>query len=212
MAVVGQEKSRIIWVLAWIALKMFGNGIHKVLKFFNKPNVYLGMVENNFKGLWKGGYTYGAMLAWQMVFVLFMSAQLCLCSFKKPVWVELRREGVQTPSSGKLLSMLRQKLFQASLDRQKIHGIKMMAWSSCKDPAGMGRVQPGKSHKRWRDLPRDKRRTEFAQWLRKSLSWLEANNCLQGHKEHGIAVYKTLWCSSVLPSCFKKYLIKNLHY
>lgn len=77
---------------------MFGNGIHKVLKFFNKPHVYLGMVENPLKGLRKGGYTYGAMLAWQMVFVLFMSSQLCLCSFKKPVWVECRREVVQTPS------------------------------------------------------------------------------------------------------------------
>lgn len=67
---------------------MFGNGIHKVLKFFNKPNVYLGMVEYQLKGLRKGGYTYGPMLAWQMVFVLFMSSQLCLCSFKKLVWVE----------------------------------------------------------------------------------------------------------------------------
>lgn len=63
MAAVGQEKSRNIWVLAWVALKMFGNGIHKVLKFFNKPHVYLGMVENQLKGLRKGGYTYGAMLA-----------------------------------------------------------------------------------------------------------------------------------------------------
>lgn len=77
MAVVGWEnKSRLIWVLAWIVFKMFGNGIHKVLKFFNKPNVYLGMVENQLKGLRKGGYTYGPILAWQMVFVLFMSSQL----------------------------------------------------------------------------------------------------------------------------------------
>ena len=66
MAVVEQEKSRIIWVVVFkIALKMFGNGTHKVLKFFNKPkpNVYLGMVENQLKGLRKGGYTYGATLA-----------------------------------------------------------------------------------------------------------------------------------------------------
>lgn len=132
MAVVGQEKSRIISVLARLALKMFGNCIHKVLKFFNKPNVYLGMVENHSKGLRKGDYTYGAMLAWQMVFVLFMSSQLCLHSFKKPVWVEPHREGVQPPSLGKLLSMLRQTQFQASWDRQKIHRMKMMAWSSCK--------------------------------------------------------------------------------
>lgn len=100
MAVVGWEKSRLIWVLARIAHKMFGNGIHKVLKFFNKPNVYLGMVEYQLKGLRKGGYTYGPMLAWQMVFVLFMSSQLCLCSFKKLVWVEPCREGEKTPSLG----------------------------------------------------------------------------------------------------------------
>lgn len=63
MTVVGQEKSRIILVLARIALRMFGNGIHKVLKFSNKSNVYLGMLENQLKRLRKGGYTYGAMLA-----------------------------------------------------------------------------------------------------------------------------------------------------
>ena len=102
-----------------------------MLKFFNNPNVYLGMVENQLKGLRKGGYAYGAMLAWQMVFVLFMSSQLCLHSSKKPVWVEPCREVAQTPSSGKLLSVLRQKQFQASWGRQKIHRIKMVAWSSC---------------------------------------------------------------------------------
>lgn len=91
MTVVGQEKSRIILVLAWTTLRMFGNSIHKVLKFSNKPNVYLGMSENQLKRLRKGGYTYGAMLAWQMVFVLFMSSQLCLCSFKKPVCGVLQR-------------------------------------------------------------------------------------------------------------------------
>lgn len=133
MTVVGQEKSRIILVLTWAALRMFGNSIHKVLKFSNKPNVYLGTSENQLKRLRKGGYTYGAMLAWQMVFVLFMSSQLCLCSFKKPVWVESCREVVQAPSSGKLLSVLRQKQFQASWGQQKTYRMKMMAWSSCKD-------------------------------------------------------------------------------
>lgn len=132
MAVVRQGKSRIIWVFAWTALKMFENGIHKVLKFFNKPTVYLGMVENQLKRLRKGGYTYGAMLAWQMVFVLFMSSQLCLCSFKKSVWVESCREVVQTPSLGKLLSMLRQKQFQASRGRQKIYAEDDGSWWSQK--------------------------------------------------------------------------------
>lgn len=49
MIVSGQEKSSIICVLPQIALKMFGNGIHKVLKFFNKPNMYLGILENQLK-------------------------------------------------------------------------------------------------------------------------------------------------------------------
>lgn len=99
---------------------MVGKGIHEVLKFFNKPNVHLGMVEKQLKGLRKGGYTYGAMLVWQMVFVLFMSSGLCLCSFK-PIRVEPCREVVQAPSLGKLLIMVRHKQFQASWGRQKIH-------------------------------------------------------------------------------------------
>lgn len=183
MTVVGQEKSRIILVLAWTALRMFGNSIHKVLKCSNKPNVYLGMSENQLKRLRKGGYTYGAMLAWQMVFVLFMSSQLCLCSFKKPVWVESCREVVQAPSSGKLLSVLRQKHFQASWGQQKRNRMKRMAWSSCKDTAQMRRVEPGKSHNRC-SLPSNKR-TEFPQWLRKSWSYLGAPNQLQGQRDLG---------------------------
>lgn len=100
MTVAGQEKPSIIWVLAWIALKMFQTGIHKVLKFFNKPNVYLGIVENQSKKPRKVGYTSGAMLARQMVFVLFMSSQRCLCSFRKSARAEPHRGGVQSPSAG----------------------------------------------------------------------------------------------------------------
>lgn len=129
------------------------------------------------------------MLAWQMVFVLFMSSQLCLCSVRKSVWAERHTEGVQAPYTGKLWSMWRQKQLQASWDRQEIHRIKMTAWISCTDTAEMGMAQSGKPHKTWRHPFRD-RRTEFVQWLKKVFSWLEAINCLQGQREYWIAVYK----------------------
>lgn len=172
---------------------MFGNGSHKVLKFFNKPNVYLSVVENQLKGLRKGDYTYGAMLAWQMAFVLSMFSQLrseaCLGG------------ALQRGCAGSFLGQAFERVeteTQTKGTKNKDDGLKLTQ-RHCRD----GKSAAGKPHTRWRDPPKDKRRTEFAPWLRKPLTWLEAINCLQGQKEHGIAVYKTLQCSSIFSSCFR---------